>query len=185
PGRLPRLQGRRGADAPDAYRAQIFVMPLPSDWAARAGSPADAVAALRSGMRVFVHGAAATPHPLLTALCERTDLHDITLYHLHTDGPAPWMDAAQSGRLRAVSLFTGPSLRAPVNDGRADFVPVFLSDVPALFTSGVIKLDAALVQLSMPDRHGYCSLGTSVDAARPPADSAAGVLAEIHAPGPR
>ena len=160
-------------------------MPLAEDWAARAGSPDDVVAHIRSGMRVFVHGAAATPHLLLEALCRRSDLEHVTLYHLHTDGPAPWTAPEQAGRLRAVSLFTGPALREPVNAGRADFVPVFLSDIPGLFTSGIVPLDAALVQLSPPDRHGYCSLGTSVDAARAAVDTARLVLAEVNAQMPR
>lgn len=160
-------------------------MSLPADWAARAVSPSDAVAHIRSGMRVFVHGAAATPHPLLQALCARTDLEGVTLYHLHTDGPAPWTDAVQQGRIRAVSLFTGPSMREPVNAGRADYVPIFLSDVPDLFRSGTVPLDAALVQLSPPDRHGYCSLGTSVDTARAAVDSARLVVAEVNTQMPR
>jgi 4-hydroxybutyrate CoA-transferase len=145
----------------------------------------EAVSHLRSGMRVFVHGAAATPHPLLGALCARTDLQGVTLYHLHTDGPAPWTDAIHAGRFRAVSLFTGPALREPVNAGRADYVPVFLSDVPALFRDGIVPLDAAIVQLSPPDKHGNCSLGTSVDAARAAVDSAKLVIAEVNARMPR
>ena len=160
-------------------------MPSAHDWSSAAVSPDDVVKHIRSGMRVFVHGSAATPHPLLQALCRRTDLENVTLYHLHTDGPAPWMAPEMAGRFRGVSLFTGPSQREPVNAGRADYVPIFLSDVPGLFTNGVVQLDAALVQLSPPDRHGRCSLGTAVDAARAAVDSAALVLAEINAQMPR
>lgn len=160
-------------------------MTLTPTWAAAGGSPDDVVAHIRSGMHVFVHGSAATPHPLLQALCRRTDLENVTLYHLHTDGPAPWMAPEMAGRFRGVSLFTGPSQREPVNAGRADYVPIFLSDVPGLFTSGIVKLDAALVQLSVPDRHGRCSLGTAVDAARAAVDSARLVLAEVNAQMPR
>jgi len=148
-------------------------------------SPDEAVSQIRSGMRVFVHGSAATPHPLLEALCRRTDLENVTLYHLHTDGPAPWMAPEMAGRFRGVSLFTGPSQREPVNAGRADYVPIFLSDVPGLFRSGIVPLDAALVQLSPPDRHGLCSLGTAVDAARAAVDSAKIVIAEVNARMPR
>jgi acyl-CoA hydrolase len=86
---------------------------------------------------------------------------------------------------RAVSLFTGASLRQAVAEGRADFMPVFLSDVPHLFTSGQIKLDAAILQLSPPDQHGRCTLGVSCDAARAAADSATLVLAEINEQMPR
>jgi 4-hydroxybutyrate CoA-transferase len=154
-------------------------------WPSSAVSPDDVAANISSGMRVFVHGSAATPHPILQALCRRSDLEDVTLYHLHIDGPAPWTDAVHKGRFRAVSLFTGPSLRAPVNEGRADFVPVFLSDVPGLFRNGTIQLDAAIVQLSEPDRHGNASLGTSLDAARAAVDAAPMVLAEVNARMPR
>src|SRR5690606_36443444 len=160
-------------------------MPSAHDWSSAAVSPDDVVKHIRSGMHVFVHGSAATPHPLLQALCRRTDLENVTLYHLHTDGPAPWMAPEMAGRFRGVSLFTGPSQREPVNAGRADFVPIFLSDVPGLFTNGIVRLDAAIVQLSPPDRHGRCSLGTAVDAARAAVDSAGLVLAEINAQMPR
>jgi acyl-CoA hydrolase len=154
-------------------------------WSDRAVSATDAVSLLASGMRVFVHGAAATPVPLLEALAARSDVEGIDLFHLHTEGPAPWTEPRCAGRFRSVSLFNGPSMRAPVADGRADFVPIFLSDVPGLFTSGRVALDVALVQLSPPDRHGYCSLGTSVDAARAAVDSARYVVAEINRQMPR
>lgn len=136
-------------------------------------------------MRVFVHGAAATPLPLLAALAARRDLEDVRLYHLHVDGPAPWTAPECANCFRSVSFFNGPSMREPVGAGRADFVPIFLSDVPGLFTAGRVALDVALVQLSPPDRHGYCSLGTSTDAARAAVDSARFVVAEINDRMPR
>jgi 4-hydroxybutyrate CoA-transferase len=148
-------------------------------------SAADAVALVKSGMRVFVQGAAATPIALIDALCERTDLEAVTLYHLHTEGSAAFVDPRHAGRLRSVSLFTGPGVRAAVADGRADFMPVFLSEIPALFRSGRISLDVAFVQLSPPDRHGLCTLGTSVDAARAAVDCARIVIAEINERMPR
>lgn len=151
----------------------------------RAVSAADAVSVIHSGMRVFSHGASATPAPLLDALAARTDIEGVRMYHLHTDGPAPWCEPAGGGRVRSVSLFNGPSMRRPVDEGRADFVPIFLSDVPGLFLSGNVPLDVAIVQLSPPDRHGYCSLGTSVDAARAAVDSARFVIAEINDQMPR
>lgn len=159
-------------------------MPLP-DWTSRRVSPVDAVSLVSSGMRVFVHGAAATPTPLLDALTGRGDLEGVRLYHMHTEGPAPWTVPGIAERLRSVALFCGPSLREPVAAGRADFVPVFLSDIPSLFLNGVIPLDVALVQLSPPDRHGYCSLGTSVDCARAAVDTARFVIAEINERMPR
>jgi 4-hydroxybutyrate CoA-transferase len=155
------------------------------DWRDRAVSPADALALVRSGMRIFVQGACATPTPLLEALAVRTDLEDIRLYHLHLAGAAPWLEGERAERFHSISLFTGPGLRQPVEDGRADFVPIFLSDVPGLFSSGRVALDVAFVQLSPPDAHGSCSLGTSVDAARAAVDSARFIIAEINDRMPR
>ncbi len=162
-------------------------MPSPqtSAWQSRAQSPEEVVAGIRSGMNLFIHGAAATPTPLLEALSRRTDLENVRLWHLHLEGPVPFATPRQVGHLRSVSLFTGPSLRGMVNDGLADFVPIFLSDIPGLFTSGQVRLDAALVQLSPPDRHGLCTLGTSIDAARAAVDTAEMVLAEINGSMPR
>ena len=156
-----------------------------TDWRAAATAAADAVALVGSGANVFVHGASATPTPLVEALCGRTDLADVRLYHLHTAGAAPFALPEQAERFRSVSLFTGPALRAPIAEGRADFVPVFLSDIPNLFRSGAIRLDVALLQLSPPDAHGYCSLGTSVDTAKAAADCAQTIVAEINEQMPR
>jgi acyl-CoA hydrolase len=123
-------------------------------------------------MRAFVHGACATPTPLLEAMVRRTDLEDVRLYHLHLAGPVPFAEPEHSGRFRSVSFFTGAAQRRPIEEARADFIPIFLSDIPGLFHSGQIPLDVALLQLSPPDAHGWCSLGTSVDAARAAADTA-------------
>jgi 4-hydroxybutyrate CoA-transferase len=156
-----------------------------SAWSDRGVSAGDAVARLRSGMNVFVHGAAATPTVLLEAMVQRSDLSDVRLFHIHLDGPIPFAAPEASTRFRSSSLFTGPALREPIAAGRADFIPVFLSDIPDLFLSRAIPLDAALVQLSPPDRHGLCSLGTSVDCARAAVDSAPVVIAEINDRMPR
>jgi 4-hydroxybutyrate CoA-transferase len=155
------------------------------DWKAKAVSPEDAVAHIKSGMKVFIHGAAATPTPLLAALCKRQDLADVSLYHLHLSGDIPFVDPAQRERFFSTSLFVGSELRKPIEEGRADFMPIFLADIPRLFTSGVIRLDAAIIQLSAPDRHGICTLGTSVDAAKAAADSAPLLIAEINEQMPR
>ena len=156
-----------------------------SEYKLRALTPDEVVAPIKSGMNVFVHGAAATPTPLLEALVRRRDLENVRLWHMHLEGPVPFADPEHAGRFRSVSLFTGATLREAVAEGRADFVPIFLSDIPALFTSGRVRLDAALVQLSAPDRHGLCTLGTSVDSARAAVDSAPLVLAEINSRMPR
>jgi acyl-CoA hydrolase len=156
-----------------------------NDWATRAVSPDEVVAHVRSGTTVFLHGAAATPTPLVEALAGRTDLEGVRLVHLHTEGDAPYVQPGREAAFRAVSLFNGAPLRQAVIEGRADFVPVFLSDVPGLFASGQIRLDVALLQLSPPDRHGLCTLGTSCDAARAAADTAPVLLAEINEQMPR
>lgn len=156
-----------------------------ADWKGRAAGADAVVSRIESGMNVFVHGAAATPTTLLEALCRRDDLRDVRLWHLHLEGSVPFAVDGCGGRFRSVSLFTGQSLRESVNAGHADFVPIFLSDIPGLFTSGQVRLDAALVQLSPPDRHGQCTLGTSIDAARSAVDCAGLVLAEVNLRAPR
>ncbi len=158
---------------------------MPKEWRSAAAAADEVVHHIRSGDRVFVHGAAATPTPLLEALARRTDLEGVRLYHLHLSGPIPFADERHERSLVSNSLFTGPALRRPIAEGRADFIPVFLSDIPALFRSGVIALDVALLQLSPPDRHGYCSLGPSVDAALASSRTARTVLAEINDRMPR
>ncbi|WP_425609077.1 acetyl-CoA hydrolase/transferase family protein [Synoicihabitans lomoniglobus] len=156
-----------------------------TDWKSAAVSAEDAVAVIKSGDRVFIHGAAATPAPLLEALTARADLEDVRVYHLHTNGPAPFADRGREKEFRSVSLFTGQPLRAAIAEGRADFVPIFLSDIPQLFLSGQIKLDVAILQLSLPDAHGQCSLGTSCDAAKAAADMATLRVAEFNDQMPR
>ncbi|MEM6785949.1 MAG: acetyl-CoA hydrolase/transferase C-terminal domain-containing protein [Myxococcota bacterium] len=148
-------------------------------------SPDDAVAVVRTGARVFLHGACATPVPLVEALARRTDLTGVDLYHLHTSGPAPFVSEEAAPHMRSNSLFTGPACRAAIAAGRADFIPVFLSDIPGLFTSERIPLDVAVVQVSPPDRHGHCTLGPSVDAALAAVQSARVVVAEVNAQMPR
>lgn len=155
------------------------------DWKSSAASPADAVAHIRSGTNVFIHGACATPAPLIEALCARHDLEGVKLYHLHTAGPAPFAASGREREFRSVSLFIGAPLRQAVAEDRADFIPIFLSDIPALFLSGSVPLDVALLQVSPPDRHGMCSLGTSCDAARAAAMTARVIIAEINDQMPR
>jgi acyl-CoA hydrolase len=155
------------------------------DWTPRAVSAEQAVARIASGSRVFVHGAAATPTPLLEALTARPGLEHVRLYHMHTNGPATFAEPEQAGRFFSVSLFAGAPVRRAIEEGRADFVPVFLSDIPGLFTSGRLPLDVALLQLSPPDAHGYCTLGTSVDTALAASGAARAIIAEINEQMPR
>ncbi|MCX5745897.1 MAG: 4-hydroxybutyrate CoA-transferase, partial [Proteobacteria bacterium] len=160
-------------------------MQLDPAWATRAVSATEVAAHVPSGARVFLHGAAATPIPLVDALAARTDVAGVRIYHLHTTGTASFVAPDVAARLRSISFFVGPNVREAVAAGRADFMPVFLSDIPGLFTSQALPLDVAMVQLSPPDRHGFCSLGTSVDATRAAVDSARIVLAEINDQLPR
>ncbi len=128
---------------------------------------------------------AATPQALVRALSQRTDLRDVEVVHLHTEGPAPYAGPNMQGRFRVNALFVAPNVRDAVNEGRADFVPVFLSEVPALFRNGILPLDAALIQVSPPDKHGFCSLGVSVEACRAAVLAAKFVIAQVNRFMPR
>ena len=158
---------------------------LPTDWKSRAVDADAVMAHVQSGQRAFVHGAAATPTPLLQALCRRTAVENVSLYHLHLAGDCPIAAPEHRGRFVSNSLFTGAAMRKPIEEARADFIPVFLSDIPRLFKSRRIPLDVAIVQLSPPDRHGQCTLGPSVDAALAAVQTAPVVLAEINERMPR
>lgn len=146
----------------------------------------DAVAGIRSGQQVFVHGGAATPSVLLEALVARSaELRDVGVVHFHTEGPAPHLAPGMAASFRHRALFIGPNARTAVNEGRADYVPIFLSDVPELFTGGVLPLDAVLINVTPPDAHGHCSLGTSVDAALAATHAAKTVIAQLNPSMPR
>ena len=165
---------------------KLASMNLPNaNWAAGAVTAAEAVAPIQSGANIFIHGAAATPTALIEALAARRDLENVRIYHLHTAGPAPFAAPGREREFRSVSLFTGPPLRAAVAEGRADYIPIFLSDIPSLFLSGQVKLDVALLTLSPPDAHGHCSLGTSCDGAKAAAETAESVIVEFNACMPR
>jgi 4-hydroxybutyrate CoA-transferase len=147
---------------------------------------AEAVAGIRSGDQVYVHCAAAAPSVLLDALVARAaDLRDVGMIHLHVEGPGPHLAPDMVGHFRHRALFVGPNARAAVNEGRADYVPTFLSDVPRLFQSGAVPLDAVLVNVTPPDRHGFCSLGVSVEAMHAAIRSAHLVIAQVNAGMPR
>jgi acyl-CoA hydrolase len=123
--------------------------------------------------------------PLLEALVARRNLERIALYHRHTAGPAPFLSDDRRERIRSVSVFAGPPVRTAIERGAADFIPIFLSDIPSLFLTRQVALDVAFLQLSPPDSHGYCTLGTSVDAALAASQTAHYVIAEINDRMPR
>jgi acyl-CoA hydrolase len=146
----------------------------------------DAVSTIKSGDRVFVHGVAAAPHILLDALVSRAgELRDVEIVHLHTEGPAPYADPQYAESFRVNAFFVGSNVRDAVNRGDGDYIPVFLSEIPALFRKGVLPLDVALVHVSPPDSHGFCSLGVSVDIARAAVDCAKIVIAQVNPRMPR
>jgi acyl-CoA hydrolase len=146
----------------------------------------EAVSTVASGDRVYLHCAAATPSVLLDALVERAaDLHDVTVVHLHTEGPGPHLVPEMAGHFRHRALFVGPNARRAVSEGRADYVPVFLSDVPRLFDSRALPLDVVFVNATPPDAHGFCSLGTSVEAMHAAIRAAKTVVVQLNRSMPR
>jgi acyl-CoA hydrolase len=149
-------------------------------------SPQEAVAGIRSGDQLYLQCAAATPSVLLDALVARApELRDVSVVHLHCEGPGPHLAPEMAGHFRHRALFIGPNARAAVQEGRADFVPVFLSDVPRLFTSGMLPLDFVFANATPPDAHGFCSLGTSVEAMHAAIRAAKTVVVQFNSGMPR
>lgn len=146
----------------------------------------DAVAIIKSGDRVFIHGAAATPQQLITAMTARaTELKDVEIVHLHTEGPAPYAAREFAGTFKTNALFIGSNVRTAIAEGGADYIPVFLSEVPSLFRRNILPLNVAMIQVSPPDRHGFCSLGVSVDVACAAVQTSEYVIAQVNPNMPR
>jgi len=146
----------------------------------------EALSGLHSGEQVFAQGGAATPTLLLTALAQRAaELDGVGIVHLHTEGPAPHLDPSLVGHLYHRALFIGENARAAIAEGRAEYIPVFLSDIPRLFRRRTIPIDVALLNVSPPDRHGFCSLGLSVDVVAAAVEAARLVIAQINPRMPR
>ena len=147
---------------------------------------AEAIAGIRSEQQIYVHAAASTPSVLLDALVSRADdLQNVKVVHLHIEGPGPHLQPEMAGHFRHRALFIGPNARAAVNEGRAEYIPAFLSDVPNLFRRGILPLDAVLVNVSPPDQHGFCSLGTSVIGMPAAIKAAKTVIAQVNSAMPR
>jgi acyl-CoA hydrolase len=146
----------------------------------------EAVRAVKPGDRVFIHGGAATPNFLLQKLAERTfELWNVEIVCISLQGEAFIADEKYKESFRINSLFVSQNIREAVNDGRADYVPIFLSEIPILFKRGILPLDVAIVQVSPPDKHGYCSLGVSVDIAVSAVMAAKYVIAQVNPRMPR
>jgi acetyl-CoA hydrolase len=145
-----------------------------------------ALKAVQSGDRVYIHPGCAEPETLVEALVARRDeLENVELVHLMTMGAAPYVGPGMEGHFRHRSLFTGANVRKAVNEGRADYVPVFLSEIPGLFTDGTLPIDVALIQISPPDEHGFCSFGVGIECTKTAAENARVVIAEMNRQTPR
>lgn len=146
----------------------------------------EAVSAVKSGHRVFIHGGAATPNILVEAMVQQASrLRDVEIIHLHTHGPARYAADEFKESFRVANLFVGANVRPLIDYDRIDYLPCFLSEIPQLFYSKARPIHVAMVQLSPPDRHGFCSLGTSVDVAKAAVDTAEIVIAQVNQRMPR
>ncbi len=151
-------------------------------------SAAEAVKVIRSGDHVHLSSVASAPQCLIQAMCERGDrgeLKDVRIHHLHTEGPAPYAEARYEGVFQLDSFFVGGNVRKTTQAGAADYIPVFLSETQKLYRAGVLPCDVAMIQVSPPDKHGYVSLGTSVDATLAAVECARTVIAVVNKYVPR
>ena len=149
-------------------------------------SAEEAVSVIYSGDRVFIHGGVSTPVKLVEALTARaSSLRYVEIVHIHTEGPAPYAKPEYADSFRTNVMFVGSNVRSAIGTGEADYIPIFLSEVPGLFRKRILPLNVALVQVSPPDRHGYCSLGASIDIARAAVLSSERVVAQINPNMPR
>lgn len=146
----------------------------------------EAMQYIKSGMRLFIQGSAATPLALLRALADRKeDLKDVELVSMSTYGGDIFNEPGFEKHFYINSLFVSANVRHLVNTDAGDYIPVFLSEIPKLFESGILPLDVALIHVSPPDSHGYCSLGTSVDTTRAAIAGAKHIIAQVNRRMPR
>src|SRR5215469_2617692 len=156
------------------------------DWRGRITTPERAVAVVQSGQRVYLHNGCAEPLELVKALTARgAVLRDVEVVHTMTAGPADYTRPEYEGQFRHNSLFTGGNVRAAVQEGRADYTPIFLSEIEGLFRSGTLPIDVCFLQCTPPDHCGYLNLGPSVDYSLAAAECAQHVIVEINDQTPR
>jgi acyl-CoA hydrolase len=151
-------------------------------------SPQEAVKVIKSGDRIHVHSVACAPQKLIKAMCDRGragELRNVRLQHLHTEGPAPYAEKEFEGVFQLESFFVGHNVRKATQDGYADYIPVYLSETQRLIREGYLHVNVAMVQVSPPDKHGYVSLGTSVDATLAAVENADTVIGVINPNVPR
>jgi len=159
---------------------------MTNDYRARIMPPDVALAEVQSGQRVYIHNGCAEPLELVQALTRRgDDLENVEVAHMNTMGIADYSLPRYEGHFRVNSLFIGGNVRQAVQEGRADYTPVFLSEIEALFTSGALPIDVCLLQCTPPDNYGYMSLGVSIDASLTAAQCARHVIVEINDQMPR
>ncbi len=155
-------------------------------WQSKYISAQEAAAKVRSSQRVFLTGNCASPQEFTRALCNRyTELHNVELVQILDLGPSKCITDDMAEHIRVNSMFISATVRDAVNAGLADFTPVRLSDIPLLFSRGVINLDVAVIQVSPPDEHGFCSYGVEVSVTKMAAESARLVIAEVNPQMPR
>jgi len=161
-------------------------MPWVDDYKKKLVSAEEAVAEIESHNRVYISGNAATPYVLMKTLALRKDeLEDVELVHVLLIGKDPLSQPEMEGHFRHNSLFVGPADREAINEGRADYVPIFLHQIPNLFYSGQMPIDVAMLHLSPPDEHGFMSLGVEVLASKAAAETAKIVIAQVNEKMPR
>lgn len=152
----------------------------------RVRTAAEAVQVVRSGQRIFLTGNCSVPQRLMAALVDRAaDLQDVEVVQVLTIGSAEYVEPGLESHLRVNTLFISDNVRQAVNEGRADFTPCFLGEVPTLFSRGILPLDVALIHVSPPDEHGFCSLGVEVGITKTAAANAEIVVAEVNPQMPR
>jgi len=145
-----------------------------------------AISHIKSGDNVFIHSAAAAPQALIKVLSSRhTELRNVTIYQMHTEGVAPYSMPEMEVAFTIKAFFVGASTRKAIQDGKSSYIPIFLSEAGALFRKQIIPIDVALISVSPPDKHGYCSLGTSVDISLAAIESAKFVIAQVNESMPR
>ncbi len=145
-----------------------------------------AMGLVKSGSNIFIQTGAAAPQQLIRGLMKQASgLRDITIYQMHTEGIAPYADPEWQDIFRVNCFFIGANLRNAVQEKRADYIPLFLSEIPSLFRKKIIPIDVALIHVSCPDEHGYCSLGVSVDIAPAVLENADCIIAQVNPQMPR
>jgi len=149
-------------------------------------TPEEALRCVQSGMRVYIQPGCAEPETLVEALMQRgPHVEDVEIVHMMTMGTAPYVSPEMAGHFRHNAVFIGANVRDAINDGRADYTPIYLSEIEELFINGDMPLDVALVQVSPPDSHGFCSFGVGVDTTLTAANQARYVVAQVNDQMPR